>query len=50
MSGEYLKKGDKLEIIPAGNYNKAHSYTAIDIEKIQKELKYNSASVYEFYA
>ena len=42
------KKGDKLEIIPAGNYNKAHSYTAIDIEKIQKELKYNSASVYEF--
>ena len=42
------KKGDKLEIIPAGNYNKAHNYTAIDIEKIQKELKYNSASVYEF--
>ncbi len=42
------KKGDKLEIIPAGNYNKAHSYTVIDIEKIQKELKYNSASVYEF--
>ena len=42
------KKGDKLKIIPAGNYNKAHSYTAIDIEKIQKELKYNSASVYEF--
>ena len=42
------KKGDKLEIIPAGNYNKARNYTAIDIEKIQKELKYNSASVYEF--
>ena len=42
------KKGDKLEIIPAGNYNKAHNYTSIDIEKIQKELKYNSASVYEF--
>jgi len=41
------KKGDKLEIIPAGNYNKARNYTAIDIEKIQKELKYNSASVYE---
>ena len=35
------KKGDKLEIIPAGNYNKARNYTAIDIEKIQKELKYN---------
>ena len=42
------KKGDKLEIIPAGNYNKARNYTSIDIEKIQKELKYNSASVYEF--
>ena len=42
------KKGDKLEIIPAGNYNKARNYTAIDIEKIQKKLKYNSASVYEF--
>ena len=42
------KKRDKLEIIPAGNYNKAHNYTSIDIEKIQKELKYNSASVYEF--
>lgn len=42
------KKGDKLEIIPAGNYNKARNYTVIDIEKIQKELKYNSASVYEF--
>ena len=42
------QKGDKLEIIPAGNYNKAHNYTSIDIEKIQKELKYNSASVYEF--
>jgi len=42
------KTGDKLEIIPAGNYNKARNYTAIDIEKIQKELKYNSASVYEF--
>ena len=42
------KKGDKLEIIPAGNYNKARNHTSIDIEKIQKELKNNSALVYEF--
>ena len=42
------KKGDKLEIIPAGNYSKARNHTSIDIEKIQKELKNNSALVYEF--
>ena len=42
------QKGDKLQIIPAGNYNEAYKSASIDIAKVQKELKNNSVSIYEF--
>ena len=42
------QKGDKLEIIPAGNYNEAYKSASIDIAKVQEELKNNSVSIYEF--
>lgn len=41
------KKGDKLEIIPAGNYNEAYKAASFDIAEIQKELKNNSALIYQ---
>ena len=42
------EKGDKLQIIPAGNYNEAYKSASIDIAKVQEELKNNSVSIYEF--
>ena len=42
------QKGDKLQIIPAGNYNEAYKSASIDIAKVQEELKNNSVSIYEF--
>ena len=42
------QKGDKLQIIPAGNYNESYKSASIDIAKVQKELKNNSVSIYEF--
>ena len=42
------QKGDKLKIIPAGNYNEAYKSASIDIAKVQEELKNNSVSIYEF--
>ena len=41
------KKGDKLEIIPAGNYNEAYKAASFNIAEIQKELKNNSALIYQ---
>ena len=39
------KKGDKLKIIPAGNYTEAYKAYSIDIAKIQEELKTNSMAI-----
>ena len=41
------QKGDKLQIIPAGNYNEAYKSASFDIDKVQKELKNNSSLIYE---
>ena len=41
------QKGDKLQIIPAGNYNEAYKSASFDIDKVQKELKNNSPLIYE---
>lgn len=41
------KKGDKLKIIPAGNYRKAYENYNIDIEKIQSDLAKNTSAVKE---
>lgn len=48
MEWRIPQKGDKLEIIPAGNYNEAYKSASIDIAKVQEELKNNSVSIYEF--
>nr|WP_315524172.1 signal peptidase I [Fusobacterium massiliense] len=39
------KKGDKLKIIPAGNYTEAYKAYSLDIAKIQEELKTNSMAI-----
>lgn len=39
MEWRIPQKGDKLEIIPAGNYNEAYKSASIDIAKVQEELK-----------
>ena len=36
------KKGDKLEIIPAGDYNTAYKNANLNIAEVQKDLKSNS--------
>ena len=41
------QKGDKLQIIPAGNYNEAYKSASFDIDTVQKELKNNSSFIYE---
>ena len=48
MEWRIPQKGDKLEIIPAGNYNEAYKSASFDIAEIQKELKYNSSLIFEF--
>ena len=48
MEWRIPEKGDKLQIIPAGNYNEAYKSASIDIAKVQEELKNNSVSIYEF--
>lgn len=42
------KKGDKLEIVPAGNYNEAYKAASFDIGEVQKELKTNSLAIRNF--
>lgn len=41
------QKDDKLQIIPAGNYNEAYKSASFDITEVQKELKNNSALIYQ---
>lgn len=41
------QKNDKLQIIPAGNYNEAYKSVSFDIAKVQKKLKNNSSLIYE---
>ena len=48
MEWRIPQKGDKLEIIPAGNYNEAYKSASFDIAEIQKELKNNSSLIFEF--
>ena len=47
MEWRIPQKGDKLEIIPAGNYNKAYKSASFDIAEVQKELKNNSSLIFE---
>ncbi|ASG26837.1 signal peptidase I [Fusobacterium nucleatum] len=41
------QKNDKLQIIPAGNYNEAYKSVSFDIAEVQKKLKNNSSLIYE---
>ena len=41
------QKDDKLQIIPAENYNETYKSASFDIAKVQKELKNNSSLIYE---
>ena len=47
MEWRIPQKGDKLEIIPAGNYNEAYKSASFDIAEVQKELKNNSSLIFE---
>ena len=41
------QKDDKLQIIPAENYNETYKSASFDIAKVQKELRNNSSLIYE---
>ena len=47
MEWRIPQKGNKLEIIPAGNYNEAYKSASFDIAEVQKELKNNSSLIFE---
>lgn len=36
---EIPQKNDKLQIIPAGNYNEAYKSVSFDIAEVQKKIK-----------